>query len=1122
MKKLLLIIFITSQILGFVANAQIKNYAWPNTVDLLSDRYEIKIRQVNLNGSTGQWIVQTAIISNPRDYAVYKSGFPASEFNANGHNRVGEEAMPGYMQDRNMTFAMFEFAGKIEVEVKKLFGSLASRVEVSPKAFGINPHFFDGQTVRFYMDKPNYVSVDFNSTDNRDDDGFGGKDIKYSCMIFGDKPESTAGYVIPKITDPGVVVWNNNTNLSTLLAADIIYFPAGDYNLKDHKDNISDWYYSVAQYDGAKLYHGKLNLAKDGQKVYLAPGAYVRGAFHSDGHKNNWLYGRGVVSGRNHLMHEIIRPVDGANGILYVQTTQSKEAFCAFGDGAVFNGVVFAEPFHHTCPSGKNSRINNIKIIGWCYNNDGIRPSGGSIIDGIFIKSCDDYDYARDPHTVSNSVFWPGVNGAVGQLGWSDLGSGYAEYYNNYIINSEWNNPAKDNVGIINGSKASAGIKLTNNIFQNLYLEGTVDYLVNSEINSGTAAGYLKNFTIKNVSVEKMFQTTKGVITKQKMAGLGGTVIQDWTFTNLFVAGVLVTQQNYQNYFNLNLDAQNNDNSRLCKNIIFNSIGAIHTITVSNNTGGSYSPIGNAGIIQIASGMDQLITITPISGKKIVNVIIDGVSKGRIQNYKFTSVNSNHTVVIEFGTGIDYYDNSTSDPNVSPTVSLTATPVAATAPATIGLTATAADANGTVSNVKFYNGTTLLTTDTTAPFTFSWLNVAAGTYTLTAQATDNEGAVTTSTAVMVVVSNSVPQTFDITDLTAVATSCNSVRLTWSDVSGEDAYRVRRRLSSETAYIILADVAADVTNYIDATAIEGISYAYMVRPMQAGVTVKVSNTPIVTTPICYVNQAPTAIISSPQTTTLNYFPTTVTLNATATDDVGVDKVEFYNGTTLLGTDATAPYSYVWINPVVGTYSNIIAKSYDVAGLIGTSTAITIKIDTVVTSVDLIGNGITGPVCVTTNQSILYTVSPEFTQAYRVTWWTNSGAIITSNATDMYKTQVEFPAYMQGSTVTLIAGVNFNVAPWYKEYTMSVKVGGCSTQNLRVAAVPQPFDQTTVLTTANQEVINTVLVYDVRGILVDSDENVSMASYELGANLPSGMYIVHVYSNDDVYVVKVVKR
>ena len=93
--------------------------------------------------------------------------------------------------------------------------------------------------------------------------------------------------------------------------------------------------------------------------------------------------------------------------------------------------------------------------------------------------------------------------------------------------------------------------------------------------------------------------------------------------------------------------------------------------------------------------------------------------------------------------------------NVAPAVSLTSPAGGATftAPATIAVAASASDSDGTIASVEFYNGTTLLGSDTAAPYEFSWTDVAAGTYTLTARATDNAGALTTSSAVSITVTD---------------------------------------------------------------------------------------------------------------------------------------------------------------------------------------------------------------------------------------------------------------------------------------------------------------------------------------------------------------------------------
>ncbi len=94
--------------------------------------------------------------------------------------------------------------------------------------------------------------------------------------------------------------------------------------------------------------------------------------------------------------------------------------------------------------------------------------------------------------------------------------------------------------------------------------------------------------------------------------------------------------------------------------------------------------------------------------------------------------------------------------NIPPTVSLTAPTGGATfaAPAAITLTASAADADGTISRVAFYQGTTLLGQALTAPYTFNWTGVVGDCYSLTAVATDNGNARTTSAPVMILVTGS--------------------------------------------------------------------------------------------------------------------------------------------------------------------------------------------------------------------------------------------------------------------------------------------------------------------------------------------------------------------------------
>ena len=83
-----------------------------------------------------------------------------------------------------------------------------------------------------------------------------------------------------------------------------------------------------------------------------------------------------------------------------------------------------------------------------------------------------------------------------------------------------------------------------------------------------------------------------------------------------------------------------------------------------------------------------------------------------------------------------------------------------TAPATIDLAATASDSDGSVAKVEFFNGATKLGEDSTVPYTYSWTGVPAGGYVLTARATDDLGAQTSSSARTVTVTGgSAPPSF---------------------------------------------------------------------------------------------------------------------------------------------------------------------------------------------------------------------------------------------------------------------------------------------------------------------------------------------------------------------------
>jgi len=114
-------------------------------------------------------------------------------------------------------------------------------------------------------------------------------------------------------------------------------------------------------------------------------------------------------------------------------------------------------------------------------------------------------------------------------------------------------------------------------------------------------------------------------------------------------------------------------------------------------------------------------------------------------------------------------------PNFEPKISITNPSDSSTftAPVSITINAPASDSNGTIVAVEFYQGTTLLGKDSTAPYSFTWNNVAPGNYKLTAKAYDNGGATETSAAVTITVNG----------VQGCTASGSISRELWSNVTG---------------------------------------------------------------------------------------------------------------------------------------------------------------------------------------------------------------------------------------------------------------------------------------------------------------------------------------------------
>jgi hypothetical protein len=279
-------------------------------------------------------------------------------------------------------------------------------------------------------------------------------------------------------------------------------------------------------------------------------------------------------------------------------------------------------------------------------------------------------------------------------------------------------------------------------------------------------------------------------------------------------------------------------------------------------------------------------------------------------------------------------------PNIPPTVSITnpADGAVFTAPANVAINATAADTDGSISKVEFYNGTTLIDTDTTAPYSASLSNLAVGTYSLTARAFDNSGASTTSAAISITVNNALPTvslTAPVNGSTFTAAATINLAATASDSNGT----ITKVEFFNGSTLIRTDPGAPYTASV--TGLTAGTYSFTARATDndgAVVTSTASTLTVNPAP----NVSPAVSITSPVKGAVFIAPANATIDATAFDSDGtISKVEFYNGTTLIGTDTSSPYSTPLSNLPVGTYS-LTANAFDNSGASTTSAEVNITV------------------------------------------------------------------------------------------------------------------------------------------------------------------------------------
>ena len=297
--------------------------------------------------------------------------------------------------------------------------------------------------------------------------------------------------------------------------------------------------------------------------------------------------------------------------------------------------------------------------------------------------------------------------------------------------------------------------------------------------------------------------------------------------------------------------------------------------------------------------------------------------------------------------------------NVSPTISITSPSDGSSIKEGVAITINtiASDLDGSVTVVEFFDGATKLGEDATAPFSFVWNGASIGNHQLTAIATDNLGAKSTSAAVSVSVSEeklcseiatdaqqgSFSQGYQVTFETVGASVTITFKLLDTNKAGVIAYLWKQTPFSETQMDQVSDLTFSKTISGLTT---GTTISYACKFAFSGGLAATKYFSYVVGTGCTGSSSD---VTAPENFTVslgNITSSSVELLLNATDDSGKVVYDISYGTTskVVNGDSGVQKSYIISGLTPETDYSFSIASRDLSGNLATNNSITLQAST----------------------------------------------------------------------------------------------------------------------------------------------------------------------------------
>ena len=359
---------------------------------------------------------------------------PSFVYSSNAGNTASTELND--QLGKTFNFTEFSFTGSVTVKVTKI-GSSASSATIRPNRVGIGVikcvSNVSGSTVKFTMSRPGKLSVEF------DDDA----SLSNPLMVFGDTIEDTAK--VPNKLADNVFIADDSSSLKSIpINKTIVYFAPGVHVI------------------------GQFKIPEQISQVYVSGGAMIEGYFYADRKTSGaplMINGRGVVSQSIFPYHYPDKnPKNGSSKAWY------KAVEIYGGRGHLVEGLTFIDgSAYYVLIQADDSKIDNVKVNGFKYNNDAFTLSGSNItLSNCFARSNDDAVVLYTSNLIiGNCVFWQ-LRGSIIQLGWRPHTMGGVNLITDCdVLHTEWANWKADNLGFMNAMNAIKADRQEQAVIQN-------------------------------------------------------------------------------------------------------------------------------------------------------------------------------------------------------------------------------------------------------------------------------------------------------------------------------------------------------------------------------------------------------------------------------------------------------------------------------------------------------------------------------------------------------------------------------------------------------------------------------------------------------------------------------